>query len=157
MTQVRLALSAPTADGPRRRPSGSLEWRATKRRAVSGDVVLPAPFTVGVGTDTPPVIQVDPTGPDWAWEVVERVQGGAPRKRTLAVPDSVAVVDYADLVELDPATLDPAAQPEAAWWAALHTVATVVPDPGDPNALIVGGTAVATDPADSNALILTGA
>jgi hypothetical protein len=57
---------------------------------------------------------------------------------------------------VDPATLDPAEVPEAAWWAALHTVATVTQDPDDPNALIVGGTAVAVDPADSDALILTG-
>jgi hypothetical protein len=123
MTQVRLALAAPTSTGTIRRPSGSLEWRPTKRRDVAGDVVLPAPFTVGLA-DTPPVIDVDPTEPGWAWQVVERVQGGSPTRRTLAVPDSATVVDYADLIAVDPATLDPLEEPEAAWWAALAALPT---------------------------------
>jgi hypothetical protein len=123
LTQIRVGIAAPTSTGSSRRPSGSLEWRPTKRRTDNGDVVLPAPFTVGVGSDTPPVIEVAPTEPGWAWEVVERVQGGSPRQRVLAVPDSATVVDYADLVALDPATLDPAEEPEAAWWGALNIAA----------------------------------
>jgi hypothetical protein len=114
VTQVRLALSAPTSDGTVRRPSGSVEWRPTKRRNVAGDVVLPAPFTVGLA-DPPPVIDVAPTEPGWAWQVVERVQGGSPRARYVTVPDSASVVDYADLVEVDPATLDPVTLSNA-WW-----------------------------------------
>jgi hypothetical protein len=82
-----------------------VEWRPTKRRNVAGDVVLPAPFTVGLA-DTPPVIDVAPTEPGWAWQVVERVQGGSPKARYLTVPDSATVVDYADLIAVDPATLD---------------------------------------------------
>ena len=117
MTQVRIAVSVPTADGEGKRPNGQLEWRPTKRRNVAGDVVLPSPFKADV-TDPPTVVTVAPTEPGWAWEVVERVTGGAPRKRTLAVPDSATVIDYADLVAVDPTTLDPLEEPEAAWWGA---------------------------------------
>jgi hypothetical protein len=126
MTSVRLALSAPTSTGTVRRPSGSVEWRPTKRRNVAGDVVLPAPFTVGLA-DTPPVIEVAPTEPGWAWQVVERVQGGSPKARYLTVPDSATVVDYADLVEVDPATLDPVTLSNA-WWSQVTAYAQPVGD-----------------------------
>ena len=155
MTSVRLALAAPTSTGTVRRPSGSLEWRPTKRRDVAGDVVLPAPFTVGLA-DPPPVITVDPTEPGWAWQVVERVQGGSPKARYLTVPDSATVVDYADLIAVDPATLDPVAEPEAAWWAALTNVGTYATDPDDPDALLVTTVTAQTDPADDDALVLVG-
>jgi hypothetical protein len=117
VTQVRLGIVLPTTDGTVRRPSGSLEFRPTKRRNVGTDVVLPAPVTKGL-TDPPSIAELAPTEPGWAWQVVERVQGGSPRSRYLTVPDSASVVDYADLVAVDPATLEPTEEPEAAWWAA---------------------------------------
>jgi hypothetical protein len=122
VTQVKISVLAPTSDGNGRRPSGSIEWRPTKRRTVGDDVVLPAPFTVGLA-DTPPVVTVAPTEPGWAWQVVERVQGGSPRARYVQVPDNpVDVIDYADLVAVDPATLEPTEEPEAAWWAAIEAL-----------------------------------
>ena len=155
MTPVRLALAAPTSTGTVRRPSGSVEWRPTKRRDVAGDVVLPAPFTVGLA-DTPPVIDVAPTEPGWAWQVVERVQGGSPKARYLTVPDSASVVDYADLIAVDPATLDPLEEPQADWWAALNYMGTVTVDPTDPDVLLLGGNIAQQDPDDADAVILTG-
>jgi hypothetical protein len=118
VTTVRLALLAPTSDGTGRRPTGSLEFKPTKRRNVAGDVVLPAAFSKGL-TDPPPLAELAPTEPGWAWQVVERTSGGSPRSRYVTVPDTAEVVDYADLVEVDPATLDPVAEPEAAWTLAL--------------------------------------
>jgi hypothetical protein len=116
VTQVRLGIVLPTTDGTVRRPSGSLEFRPTKRRNVGTDVVLPAPVTKGL-TDPPSIAELAPTGPDWAWQVVERVQGGSPRSRYLAVPDSASVVDYKDLVEVDPATLElTATTANPFWW-----------------------------------------
>lgn len=122
MTVVRVALSVPTADGAGKRPTGTISWRPTKRRTVGDDVVLPAPFNVAV-TDPPAEIDVAPTEAGWAWEVVERVSGGSPHKRVLAVPDSADVIDYADLIAVDPATLDPLEEPEAAWWAVADSLA----------------------------------
>lgn len=40
----------------------------------------------------------------------------------ILVPDSESVVDDCDLPAIDPTTLDPAAEPEAAWWTALQAV-----------------------------------
>jgi len=40
-------------------------------------------------------------------------------------------------VEVDPATLDPVAAPEAAWWAAL-TARSLVPDPAHPGLYLMG-------------------
>jgi hypothetical protein len=136
MTSVRLALAAPTSTGTIRRPSGSVEWRPTKRRDVAGDVVLPAPFTVGLA-DTPPVIDVDPTEPGWAWQVVERVQGGSPKARYLSVPDVATVVDYADLVEVDGSTLDPVTLSNA-WWAEVTAYAQPAGDYATNAALSTG-------------------
>jgi len=49
--------------------------------------------------------------------------------RTVAVPESETPVEYADLVDVDPETMQPDDEPEAAWWQALsETAAGVVPD-----------------------------
>jgi hypothetical protein len=127
VTQVRVGIAVPTSTGTTRRPSGTVEFRPTKRRIETygdaADVVLPSPFTVGIGADVPPVVELDPTEPGWAWQVVERVQGGSPRARYVQVPDNpVDVIDYADLVAVDPATLEPTEEPEAAWWATVNAL-----------------------------------
>ena len=132
MTTVRVAITVPTADGAGRRPTGTLSWSPTKRRNEAGDLILPAPFNAAV-TDPPGTVEVAPTGAGWAWQVIERLTGGSPHKRILAVPDSAETVDYADLVEVDPATLDPVAEPEAAWWAAL---AALLPGGGLPGQVL---------------------
>jgi hypothetical protein len=155
VTSVRIGLLAPTSDGAGRRPTGTLEWRPTMRRDVSGDVVLPAPFTVGVGTDTPPVVNVAPTEGGWAWAVVERVQGGSAHKRLLLVPDVGTVVDYADLVEVDPATLDPVTLSSAWWTQVTEYVAThggggggaVASVNGQIGAVVLGAADVGAQPA----------
>jgi len=155
VTTVRIAITVPTADGAGRRPTGTLSWSPTKRRNEAGDLILPAPFNATV-TDPPGTVEVAPTGAGWAWQVIERLTGGSPHKRILAVPDSAETVDYADLVEVDPATLDPVAEPEAAWWAALTNVGTYATDPDDPDALLVTTVTAQTDPADDDALVLVG-
>ena len=67
------------------------------------------------------------------------------------MPDSVATLDYADLVDVDPATLDPTAEPEAAWWAAWQAMAAgtyLVPDPANVGLYLpTAGTAMVEDPA----------
>jgi hypothetical protein len=155
MTQVRIGILSPTSDGTGKRPTGTLAWKPTKRRTVGDDVVIPAEFTVGL-TDPPPVVEIAPTEPGWAWTVVERVSGGSPKARYLAVPDSATVVDYADLIAVDPATLDPLEEPEADWWAALANIGTFATDPTDADALLVTSTAATIDPSDADALVLIG-
>jgi Repeat of unknown function (DUF5907) len=119
VTTIRLGVLHPTGTAADARSLGVLEFEATARRVVDGDVVLPAPFSVTLSATEDVTRELAPTTSEWVWKVLERVTGGANGWRYLAIPDSEAVLDYAALVEVDPATLDPSAVPEAAWWAAL--------------------------------------
>ena len=116
---------APDADGAR------LHLEAPDR------LLLPASFTVRlVGGEA--LLHLAPTGAGWCWQIIERTPRG--KTRYVLVPDSVATLDYADQVDVDPLTLDPTAEPEAAWWAALEAGAygvAATPDPDDPHVLLV--------------------
>ncbi|QIN94321.1 hypothetical protein SEA_BLUEFEATHER_17 [Arthrobacter phage BlueFeather] len=96
-------------------PSGSLTFTPTRRRTEGDTIILPAPLTVeltaGAGS-----ITLAPTPPGWAWRVQEAFDGQPRRVLHVTVPE-VEAVNYAALPAVDPATLDPAAAPEAAWWA----------------------------------------
>ena len=82
-------------------------------------LLLPASFTVRlVGGEA--LLHLAPTGAGWCWQIIERMPRG--KARYVLVPDSVATLDYGDLVDVDPTTLDPTAVPEAAWWAAIEGI-----------------------------------
>ena len=85
----------------------------------------------------------------FADQIVERTPRG--KTRYVLVPDSVATLDYADLVDVDPATLDPTAVPEAAWWAAWQAMAAgtyLVHDPAHPGLYLAAtGSSMTPDPA----------
>ncbi|MGV8972261.1 MAG: glycosyl hydrolase family 28-related protein [Rhodoglobus sp.] len=117
MTGIIISLTVPSASGVDAAAVGSLDWQPTARRNFAGTVKLPAPFPV-VLAGAPVTVPVDPTGPTWCWRVLERVTGGAPTWRYLAVPDSPTAIAYSDLVEVDPATLAPIGPAAAAAWAA---------------------------------------
>jgi hypothetical protein len=134
MTLVHVDLRTPD-DGP---AAGVLEWIPTRRRTVDTHIVLPdaiqVPLTGGVAD-----VEVDATGPDWAWRVVERARRGT--TRYVVVPD-VAEAEYSELVDVDPATLDPAAEPEAAWGLALDAMGQRVDDAEADVAAVQDGVAV---------------
>ena len=128
MPVIRIDLRHPSQGGvdvPAER--GATQWTPTRRRHVETDgqdyVVLPATF-VGPAVGE---ITVAATGPGWCWRVLEAVTGGDPSPRYLVVPDVEGPLDYGDLVEVDPATLEPAAEPTEAWLAALGSVADGIP------------------------------
>ena len=95
------------------------------------------------------LLHLAPTGAGWCWQIIERTPRG--KTRYVLVPDSAAVLDYADLIDVDPTTLDPTAEPEAAWWAAWQAMAAgtyLVPDPTHPGLYLpTAGTAMVEDPA----------
>lgn len=108
MTQVRIDLRVPTPDGTYIPATGRVKWTPLLRRHVDGTVdyvVLPASFSVWL-TTPPPVAEVEPTTTEWCWRVEEYTQAGT--VRYVLVPDSVDIVDYGDLTEIDPNTLLPA-------------------------------------------------
>lgn len=91
------------------------------------------------------LLHLAPTGAGWCWQIIERTPRG--KTRYVLVPDSVATLDYADLVDVDPATLEPSAEPEAAWWAAIEGIqggagGLTVIDNGDGTLTIDGTTIV---------------
>jgi hypothetical protein len=112
VTIVRIDLRTPDGE----RATGTIEWRPTARYAIDNAVTLPTPVPVTLETDADTLATVDPSGDGWCWRVTERSAGGT--QRYVIVPD-LPEVHYRDLVDVDPDTLDPAAVPEAAWWAAL--------------------------------------
>lgn len=156
MTEVRVNLTRPTAAG-RVAAVGVLRWSPSRRRHIDGatdEIVVPAGFTLTLAGAT--LADVDPTGTDWVWRIEEATAGGRVT-RYVAVPDSPTALDYGDLVDVDPATLDPAAEPTAAWWAALEQAqlgVQAVPDPTDPDVLILTFNPWQLDPADDLILIM---
>lgn len=128
MTAVALDIAVPTASGALERAVGHIRFVPTRRRTAGATVVLPAAFTVEVTGATVPVVELAPTGPDWAWWVKENLQ--VEHTRVVAVPDTADTVEYSELVDVDPDTLDPAAEPTAAWYLELRSIELTPGPPG---------------------------
>ena len=128
---------APDADGAR------LHLEAPDR------LLLPASMPLVRLVAGEALLHLAPTGAGWCWQIVERTPRG--KTRYVLVPDSVATIDYADLIDVDPTTLAATAEPEAAWWAAWQAMAAgtyLVPDPSNPGLYLpTADTAMVEDPA----------
>lgn len=148
MTAVIVSLTHQAGAG--RAPSaGRLSWKPTQRRVDGSVVILPAGSSLNLpaGTGT---VDLDP-GVYW---FVEDVNGGESAYRI--VPDG-GPVNYSDLAAVDPATLASTAVPDAAWWAALEQAQLgvhAVPDPDDPDVLILSYPSNQADPADPSIIIV---
>lgn len=125
MTIVNIKIATPRVTGlvP---AVGSMLWTPTRLHVIDDTVVVPASFRV-VLTDGEATIAVDPTTLEWVWRVDEQIAGAPSRTRYLPVAAGDPV-EYTDLVPIDPVTLEPAAEPEPAWWAALPTQGAPVVD-----------------------------
>ena len=131
---------------------GHLECRTYAPDADGARLHLEAPDRLRLPASMPPVrlvggealLHLAPTDAGWCWQIIERTPRG--KTRYVLVPDSAATLDYADLVDVDPTTLDPTAEPEAAWWAAWQAMASgtyLVPDPSNPGLYLpTAGTAM---------------
>ena len=93
---------------------GALRCVPTRRYIEDETVVLPSALIVLV-KDGVAQFDLTPSTSEWCWRVIEGVPGGI--DRFVTVPDSVTPVEYVDLVDVDPTTFDPAAEPVASWWA----------------------------------------
>ena len=108
--------------------AGHLECRPWAPDADGARLHLEGPDRLRLPASMPPVrlvggealLHLAPTGAGWCWQIIERTPHG--KTRYVLVPDSVATLDYADLVDVDPLTLDPTAEPEAAWWAVVESL-----------------------------------
>lgn len=118
MTKVLIDLRRSVSSGVAP-TTGLVAFNPTHRREEDGHVVTEAGFDVRLVEGTA-LVTLEPTGPEWCWRAVEHTPGlDQTYIRYVAVPDSDSVVNYTDLIDVDPATLDPVAEPEAAWWGAL--------------------------------------
>lgn len=102
---------------------------ATRARAVGDGVVANKTITVPVvqGVPSEPIL-LDQSGVDWCWRLrVVFPSIGVRIDRTVAVPD-VPSVEWADLVDVDPATLLPAESAVPAWTAAVGQVSAILAD-----------------------------
>lgn len=114
---------------------GRISFAPTRRIHVNTDddhIILPHPFTLDLINGEVDV-ELIPSA-DWVWSIIERVPKGI--RRWVSVPDSETPLDYGDLTDVDPRTLAPTAQPEAAWWVALSNVA---PQPAVGSVTVVTG------------------
>jgi len=82
------------------------------------DVTFPRELAVMIRAGVPDApINLAPSGAGWAWYLLlTDLETGQEIRRLVAVPNA-PTVEWGDLVDVDPETLDPAAVPEAAWWA----------------------------------------
>lgn len=133
MTRVRMGLRAPVELA-----GGRMEWRP--RRHVDGpDVVLPDVVHVALVEGVETFAEI-PVGVWWVDELVAE----AGESRVLLVPDTEETVNYADLVDVDPATLDPVGPPPVdAWEAALGDAVHEATERADGFAADAGGHALA--------------
>ena len=115
---------APDADGARQHLEGP------------DRLLLPAsmpPVRLVAGEAT---LHLAPTGAGWCWQIIERTPHG--KTRYVLVPDSVATLDYADLVDVDPTTLAATAAAVPAWEAAVSAVEGYAQAAADSAALAAG-------------------
>lgn len=123
MTVVNIKVQS-SANGPDVPGRGALRWEPSARRVgPDGALVLPAGFRVPL-VDGSAEVDVEPSTGQWAWSVIELFAGQPPKQRLLAVP-AQGPVDYTELLELDPATLDVASL-------------NVSPDPDHPGLYLIG-------------------
>ena len=149
MSKVHVSLHRDAAHG--KAPiTGPMRFAPSRRRPDGADIILPAGFDVDL-VDGEAIVELDATGPDWCWTVYEPTIRGIIRSFLVPdVPDD-EVLEYSALIDVDPATLEPSAEPEAAWWAAWQAMAAgtyLVPDPAHPGLYLpTAGTAMVADPA----------
>ena len=149
MSKVHVSLHRDAAHG--KAPiTGPMRFAPSRRRSDGQDIILPAGFDVDL-VDGEAVFELAATGPDWCWTAYEPTLRGAIRHFLVPdVPDD-EVLEYEGLTDVYPATLEPSAEPEAAWWAAWQAMASgtyLVPDPSNPGLYLpTAGSAMVEDPA----------
>jgi len=107
----------------------TLRLSPLRREVVDGAVRITESFTRTLGADGAVTVTLNPTKPGQALLVEEDWRGG--RNFVVIIPDSIEVVNATDLVEGNPATLEPGAEPEPAWIIELEKVSAQLRDIAD--------------------------
>lgn len=125
MTDILVQIRAPALDGTDDAALGYQRWTPSTNRIVDETWVLKRPSwgrrchrlliaTLDASGDV--VVAVAPNEPWWCWKVETVVSGvSGTKSRYVVVPDSQSQIPFTDLIDVDPYTLAPTAEPEAAW------------------------------------------
>lgn len=98
----------------------------TTTRWWNGAVILPQGFTLILGENR--TFNLDPTDNAWCWKItLTHHHKGVKyeQARYVVVPDTQETLNYQDLTDVNPETMDPTADPDPIWWImARSTVAS---------------------------------
>lgn len=108
MTLVHFHLT----DAEGRGLDGSVSLVPTRRVTVRDAIRLPVARTVRL-TAGEATVEMMPSTTQWVWRASELVASGI--TRYVEVPQTAGTVEYAGLLNVDPATLDPSSETVAAW------------------------------------------
>lgn len=127
MTRIRVRLRVPGRDTGTLPSDGEILFQPTARHTDGDDVILPAPMRC----------RLDPSGctlvdlpsnqlPRWCWKATELTLGGG--VRWIDVPDSTDELEYAQLTDVDPKTLQAKPPEQDAWNAVYQRIEDIVDD-----------------------------
>jgi hypothetical protein len=116
VTTVTFTIYEPS-ELPEPRPArGYLTFEPTKSRTSGTSVTLPLPFTVAL-VNGEASVDIAPTGDGWSWGITYRLLGVVHETHYYLVPDEEDPVPHTLLVEVDPDTLEPGAEPDPGWYS----------------------------------------
>lgn len=107
MTQIHIKIMKPKTGGldP---VTGTLRFRPVRRHFdAAKNLIIAASFDADLSEDGELTVDLLPTTPASVWQVVELADSPQAYTRYVEVPNSQTKVEYADLVEVDPATFVP--------------------------------------------------
>ena len=107
MTQIHIKIMKPKTGGldP---VTGTLRFRPVRRHFdAAKNLIIAASFDADLSEDGELTVDLLPTTPAFVWQVVELADSPQAYTRYVEVPNSQTKVEYADLVEVDPATFVP--------------------------------------------------
>ena len=107
MTQIHISIRKPKTGGldP---VTGLMRFRPVRRHFdAAKNLIIAASFDADLSEDGELTVDLLPTMPAFVWQVVELADSPQAYTRYVEVPNSQTKVEYADLVEVDPATFVP--------------------------------------------------
>lgn len=107
MTQIHISIRKPKTGGldP---VTGLMRFRPVRRHFdAAKNLIIAASFDADLSEDGELTVDLLPTTPAFVWQVVELADSPQAYTRYVEVPNSQTKVEYADLVEVDPATFVP--------------------------------------------------
>lgn len=107
MTQIHISIRKPKTGGldP---VTGTMRFRPVRRHFdAAKNLIIAASFDADLSEDGELTVDLLPTTPAFVWQVVELADSPQAYTRYVEVPNSQTKVEYADLVEVDPATFVP--------------------------------------------------